>query len=89
MFEITAYSAVRMRAKAMHGATSHWVEIEVTEQIRKRPPQFSQITVHFDCDNAERKANAYAAAINMVDDHFHSIKTVLDRSIARSSHEEA
>lgn len=70
-FAITAHSAQRMRATAEHSNETHWVEIEVTESFRGRKETTSNITVFFDGDNAARKADAYANAINIVDEKFH------------------
>lgn len=83
-FEITTYNCSRIRATA-NGRCQFWsVDLEFTEIIN-RASQRSIMTVHFIGDKAEEKANAYAKAMNAVDDNFHSIKTVLQRSIAREN----
>lgn len=85
-FEITTYNCTRIRATA-NGRCDFWsVDLEFTEIIH-RASQRSIMTVHFIGEKAEQKANAYAKAMNLVDDQFHSIKTVLDRSIARQEAE--
>lgn len=83
-FEITTYNCNRIRATAL-GRGEFWsVDLEFTE-LTDRRVQRSTMTVHFIGDKAEHKANAYAKAINMVDDQFHSLKTVLERSVARQA----
>jgi hypothetical protein len=80
-FEITTYYAVRMKAAAEHSVTDHWVDVEVTEQRRRGPPTISTMTVFFAGEHAERKADAYAKAINTVDQQFHPVDAVLERSL--------
>jgi hypothetical protein len=71
-FDIVAYAAKRIKAEAKHGGHSHWVDITVIEPQRRGPSHESTITVHFnDGLDVERKANAYAEAINSVDRLFH------------------
>ena len=82
MFEITAFNCNRMRATTRGIACSWFVHVEITTLCGK--VECCTASFHFNGDQAERKATAYANAINMVDDQFHSIKTVLDRSIARA-----
>lgn len=69
-FEQRFFGAYRMRAKAFHELGQHWVDTEIVElggKMTKLP------VVHFSTmdPRAERKANAYAAAINEVDKAFH------------------
>jgi hypothetical protein len=73
-FEITVFNAVRMKAEAKHGGTSNWVDITIIEPARGRGVTESTLTVHFDEPNAERKAVAYAAAINFADLTFHPME---------------
>jgi hypothetical protein len=79
-FEITAYRTHRMRAEVNHSGTSHWVEVTIEEPRRYRGgPSESTLTVFFDGDDAGRKADAYAAAINTVDRQFHGVQDVLNK----------
>lgn len=71
-FEITVFSATRIKAEANHGGASHWVDITVFEPQRNQPPHQSVMTIHFDGADAKDKADAYAASINFVDLRFHT-----------------
>lgn len=72
-FEITVYRAVRMKAQAFHSMGSNWVDVIVFEPARGRytPASENTMTIHFDGDDAARKATAYANAINATDKEFH------------------
>lgn len=83
-FEITTYNCNRIRATA-NGRCDFWsVDIEFSALIERKVHR-SMMIVHFTGDKAEQKANAYAKAINLVDDQFYSIRTVLERSVARQA----
>lgn len=76
--EVTAH-AHRLRATAVHDRSGvHWVDIKVFDR-RGLGVKEETMTVFFDGTDAERKADAYARAINTVDDEFHGIADVLER----------
>jgi hypothetical protein len=79
-FDITAYNATRMKAEASHGPNSHWVDITITHIARRNQPETSTVTLFFDTD---RKADAYANAINKADAELHPVDAVLERSLER------
>lgn len=76
--EVTA-RAHRLRATPIHDPSgAHWVDIKVFDK-RGLGVKEETMTVFFDGDHAARKADAYARAINMVDDEFHGIAEALER----------
>jgi hypothetical protein len=68
-----SYFTRRLRAVAVHSRDSHWVDLAIVQQgvsVRAKETLDKQ-TVFFAGPHARDMADAYADAINAVDEKFH------------------
>ncbi len=66
--DLSGHNVRKIVAEVNHGEDTSWIVLTVHERWRSWPVETTAITLFIAGPDAESKANAYAAAINSVND---------------------